>query len=258
MESNEEWRDILGFEGAYQISNLGRVRSLDRDIYYMNHGTLAVLHKKGMILKQTPDADGYLRVGVICEGRSKNFGVHRLVAQAFIPNPENLPCVNHKDYDKTNNCVNNLEWCTVEYNNKYSNNEERRPHSIYENRETDSFCCGRFRPAMERARLRKRRLTAFLDGFAGECLWCRKRHGVHSLRRAGKSGCHQFHRRAHQFHPCAHRAEKHRQGPARSHHAERRTAPHSFPAGQALFCRTALFAETALDSDLQLQGVPRL
>lgn len=136
MESNEEWRDILGFEGAYQISNLGRVRSLDRNIYYTTpRGNTAVQHKKGMILKQTPDVDGYLRVGVICEGRSKNFGVHRLVAQAFIPNPENLPCVNHKDYDKTNNSVDNLEWCTVEYNNKYSNNEERRPHSIYENRE---------------------------------------------------------------------------------------------------------------------------
>lgn len=136
MESNEEWRDILGFEGAYQVSNLGRVRSLDRDIHYINNGTPAVLHKKGIILKQTPDVDGYLRVGVICEGRSKNFGVHRLVAQAFIPNPDNLPCVNHKDYDKTNNCVSNLEWCTVEYNNHYSENEERRPHSIYENRET--------------------------------------------------------------------------------------------------------------------------
>lgn len=131
MESNEEWRDILGFEGAYQISNLGRVKSLDKDIHYMNHGTPAVLHKKGMILKQTPDVDGYLRVSVVCEGRSKNFAVHRLVAQAFISNPENLPCVNHKDYDKTNNCVDNLEWCTVEYNNKYSNTEERRPHSMY-------------------------------------------------------------------------------------------------------------------------------
>ena len=132
MCNREEWRDVVGFEGYYQVSNLGRVRSLDRDIPYINHGTPTVLYKKGQIMKLRPDSDGYLRVNLhVAHIKNKLLGVHRIVAQAFIPNPENLPCVNHKDYDRANNCVDNLEWCSVEYNNQYSNNEERRPHSMY-------------------------------------------------------------------------------------------------------------------------------
>lgn len=130
----EEWRDVIGFEGAYQISNLGRVRSLDREIPYVNNGTPAILHYKGKVLKPKPDRDGYPRVSLKFGEKIKLAGIHRLVAQAFLPNPDNLPCVNHKDYHRDNNCVDNLEWCTVDYNNHYSENQERRPHSIYENR----------------------------------------------------------------------------------------------------------------------------
>ena len=127
----EEWRDVVGFEGAYQVSNLGRVRSLDRDIPYVNNGTPTILHTKGRVLKLHPDKYGYPRVGLRCGEKNKLAGVHRLVAQAFLPNPDNLPCVNHKDYQRDNNCVDNLEWCTVDYNNHYSENQERRPHEMY-------------------------------------------------------------------------------------------------------------------------------
>jgi hypothetical protein len=129
----EEWRDVIGFEGAYQVSNLGRVRSLDRDIPYINNGTSTILHYKGKVLKSKPDRDGYPRVGLKFGKNVKLAGIHRLVAQAFLPNPDNLPCVNHKDYQRDNNCVNNLEWCSVDYNNHYSENQERRPHEMYVN-----------------------------------------------------------------------------------------------------------------------------
>ena len=127
----EEWRDVVSFEGAYQVSNLGRVRSLDREIPYVNNGTPTVLHYKGKVLKPKPDQDGYLRVSLKFGKKVKLAGIHRLVAQAFLPNPDNLPCVNHKDYHRDNNCVDNLEWCTVDYNNHYSENENRRPHDMY-------------------------------------------------------------------------------------------------------------------------------
>lgn len=127
----EEWRDVVGFEGAYQVSNLGRVRSLDREIPYVNNGTPTFLHYKGKVLKPKPDRDGYPRVSLKFGKKNKLAGIHRLVAQAFLPNPNNLPCVNHKDYQRDNNCIDNLEWCTVEYNNHYSENQERRPHEMY-------------------------------------------------------------------------------------------------------------------------------
>lgn len=131
MNNSEEWRDVVGFEGAYQVSNLGRVRSLDREIDYINNGTSTKMHIVGRILKARPDRDGYPRVSLKFGQKVKLAGIHRLVAQAFLPNPNNLPCVNHKDYHRDNNCVDNLEWCSVDYNNHYSENEERRPHSMY-------------------------------------------------------------------------------------------------------------------------------
>ena len=103
----EEWRDIKGYEGLYQVSNLGRVRS------------------ERKILKGTPDKDGYLRVALCKNGTRKYFGIHRLVATAFIYNTNNYPCVNHKDENKTNNRAKNLEWCTIAYNNCYGDRLKR-------------------------------------------------------------------------------------------------------------------------------------
>lgn len=113
----EIWRDVVGYEGLYQVSNKGRVRSLDR-IFEMRHKSnkMIKVFKKGVILKMHKCNSGYLKVTLF----GKNYMVHRLVANAFIPNPDNLPCVNHKDENKTNNCVDNLEWCTHQYNVIYN------------------------------------------------------------------------------------------------------------------------------------------
>ena len=106
----EIWKDVVGYEGLYQVINLGLVRSLPRN------GT------KGGIRKLV-DINGYLRLPISKNNKTYNAGVHRLVAQAFISNPENKPTVNHIDGDKYNNCVYNLEWATdkeqLEHSFKY-------------------------------------------------------------------------------------------------------------------------------------------
>lgn len=109
----EEWRMIPGYEGLYMVSNKGRVKSLN----YMGKG-------KTVILKLN-DCVGYKDVVLSKDGIRKHFKVHRLVAMAFIPNPNNLPQVNHKDENPLNNCVDNLEWCTQEYNNNYGTRKDR-------------------------------------------------------------------------------------------------------------------------------------
>lgn len=125
----EIWRDIAGYEGYYQVSNFGRVRSLDK---MQNYNGSARLHK-GKILKPNNDGRGYLIVDLSKNNRSVTKTIHRLVATAFLDNPNNLPQVNHKDEDKENNFVfvnkdgtvdlnkSNLEWCTVSYNVNYGN-----------------------------------------------------------------------------------------------------------------------------------------
>lgn len=125
----EIWRDIAGYEGYYQVSNFGRVRSLDK---MQNYNGSVRLHK-GKILKPNNDGRGYLIVDLSKNNKSVTRTIHRLVAIAFLDNPNNLPQVNHKDEDKENNFVfvnkdgsvdlnkSNLEWCTVSYNVNYGN-----------------------------------------------------------------------------------------------------------------------------------------
>ena len=112
--SKEVWRDIEGYEGKYQVSNKGRVKSLN---YHRSD--------KKKILKQSKHKSGYLYVALYKDGERKYYGVHRMVAQAFLSNPENYPEVNHKDENPLNNCVENLEWCTREYNINYGTRIER-------------------------------------------------------------------------------------------------------------------------------------
>lgn len=108
----EIWKDIPEFEGLYQVSNLGKVKSFQGSTKYGK--------PKEMILRPCLINSGYHVVTLYSKNRTKRkFQVHRLVAEAFIQNPNNLPCVNHKDENKINNSVNNLEWCTYQYNNNY-------------------------------------------------------------------------------------------------------------------------------------------
>lgn len=117
---DEIWRDIKGFEGYYQISNIGNVKSLNRFITCMNNGTECKRFISEKILKQHIDCDGYCRINLIKDGCEKGFGVHRLVAEAFILNPENKPTVNHIDGNKQNNHVDNLEWATYQEQNDHA------------------------------------------------------------------------------------------------------------------------------------------
>lgn len=106
----EIWKDIKDYPN-YQVSNMGRVKSLKYD--------------KEKILKSCKDKDGYLIVGISKEGKIKNFKVHRLVASAFIPNPNNLPYINHINEIKDDNRIENLEWCSSKYNANYGSRNER-------------------------------------------------------------------------------------------------------------------------------------
>ena len=123
----EIWKDIKGYEGLYQVSNLGRVKSLSKKY---GHGK-----RNEKIMACSLRKDGYISVSLFKKSKGKTFGVHRLVAEAFIPNPDNLPQVNHKDENKQNNYANNLEFCTKKYNMNYGTRKERaysktRKHNI--------------------------------------------------------------------------------------------------------------------------------
>ena len=112
----EEWLNISGYEEVYQVSNLGRIRSFKSG--------------KWQTLKNRLTPRGYYLVTLYKDGKATNKWVHRLVAQAFIPNPDNLPQVNHKDEDKLNNAASNLEWCDSKYNINYGEGAKIRIKKI--------------------------------------------------------------------------------------------------------------------------------
>lgn len=113
----EEWKDIKGYEGLYKISNLGRVKSLPK------HAGRS--YRKERILKNSIDKDGYIKVTLCKNNKTSFLSIHRLLAIAFIPNPNNFPQINHKDENKQNNNLNNLEWCTCKYNINYGTRTKR-------------------------------------------------------------------------------------------------------------------------------------
>lgn len=117
----EIWKDIAGYEGYYQVSNLGRVKSLNRTIILSTGHKITVREK---ILAQSKDDKGYLHVNLNLHGR-KTIRVHKLVALAFVPNLNNYKEINHKDEDKTNNRADNIEWCSRLYNCNYGSRNEK-------------------------------------------------------------------------------------------------------------------------------------
>lgn len=104
----EEWRDVIGYEGLYQVSNKGNVKNLN---------WRAIGRER--LLSPLENVDGYWTVDLYKNGECRRKRVHRLVAEAFIDNPNGLPVINHKDENKHNNAVENLEWCSVRYNTIY-------------------------------------------------------------------------------------------------------------------------------------------
>lgn len=124
----EIWKDIVGYEGLYQVSSFGRVKSLSRTIQCKNNRRCSpyTISVKEKIRKCYYDKkDGYGHVSLSNTGNSMRFPLHRLVALAFLENPNGYPVVNHKDENPSNNNVDNLEWCTYAYNNEYSNIYEK-------------------------------------------------------------------------------------------------------------------------------------
>ena len=118
----EEWRVVPGYEGLYEVSNIGNVRNVRRN----------------KLLRLQKTNNGYIRVVLSKNGIKTGFQVHRLIAQAFLPNPDNLPQINHKDEDKTNNNVTNLEWCDAKYNNNYGTRKDKARETLIKS----GYCTG--------------------------------------------------------------------------------------------------------------------
>ena len=142
---NEIWKPIEGYEGLYEVSNLGRVKSYQKN-------------KNGHLLSFTKSTWGYHLVGLNKDGKRKSFSVHRLVATAFLPKIEGKEVINHIDCDKTNNHVDNLEWCTQKENVQHSVKLGHYENSGAENKpvlqiEKHGYFQNRFRSICEAARI---------------------------------------------------------------------------------------------------------
>lgn len=126
---DEQWRDIEGYGGRYQVSNLGNVRSIPYVRYQKSRhpGVMMYKHHSGKMITKTDNGNGYLIVCLRYKSKRKNYYVHRLVADAFVPNPNKLSEVNHKDFDKRNNAASNLEWVTRSENVQWSKERMRHP-----------------------------------------------------------------------------------------------------------------------------------
>lgn len=126
--TNEIWRPIVGYEKLYEISSLGRVKRLSR-ITTDTMGRTILLNEK-ILINHISKNTGYPYINLYKDGIKKSFNIHRLIALAFIPNPDNLPCINHIDENRSNSVLSNLEWCDYSYNNSYGNANKRRKETL--------------------------------------------------------------------------------------------------------------------------------
>jgi hypothetical protein len=127
----EIWRDIPGYEGLYQASNKGAIKRVARTIYYPTHRFTKQRRVGDMIMKQKKTPHGYMYMKLYKDGKAKDVFVHRLIAWTFLPPVEGKNYIDHLDGNKTNNCVDNLEWVTIAENNQraYDKGLKRRIHA---------------------------------------------------------------------------------------------------------------------------------
>lgn len=123
-------KPVKGYEGLYEVDQFGRVFGVDRIKEVNDNGRMYSKPIAGKQMKQSLHTKGYKTVSLTKDGKTKTVFVHRIVAEAFIDNPSNLPFVNHKDEDKTNNFLENLEWCTPSYNRTYGKAIENHAKKI--------------------------------------------------------------------------------------------------------------------------------
>jgi len=114
---NEIWKSVKGYEGLYEVSNFGRMKSLSKKV---RNGANSYCVRKEIILTGTISNKGYVKVILVKDGQKQQYSVHRIVMMMFVPNPNNMPQVNHLDTNKQNNAVSNLEWCDGSRNMKHA------------------------------------------------------------------------------------------------------------------------------------------
>lgn len=165
----EVWKPILGFENLYAVSNLGNVKRLSTEL---KKGTGNYARGEHLLSKRT-NRNGYIAVDLYKENQRSQFFVHRLVAQAFIENPNKLPCVNHKDENKANNSADNLEWCTQKYNMNYGTCQKRISKSNSKKviqKTKDNIFVKKYNSIIE-----AERETGISDGNISDCLHSRRK-----------------------------------------------------------------------------------
>lgn len=134
---NEIWKEVEGTNGQYMVSNLGRIKSVYTD--RACHGKIIRIAREKLV-KPFDNGNGYVAFGVCINGKKKNIYVHRAVATAFLPRPEDKPYINHKDYNRANNCIENLEWCSCKENIGYSRQNMCKPHTSKSNTSEKYIC----------------------------------------------------------------------------------------------------------------------